>query len=676
MILICMWLLKTKKRVSEFNSSQEIEDYFKKFDCNLAKFTDRMNSCAITLLNSTTEIGTREFIRWYKRSISGGVSQLSMKYWINRGHSQEHTKHRISLAQSNNVKKKREKLMIKQLAGDSSWRESFNTTVEYYVKQGFTEDEAKVALKKRQTTFSLQTCIQRYGEQEGTKVWRSRQEKWINTLASKTSDEKLEILRKKVVKLGRASRESLAIFAPLHKMLVEKGVIEDSDIYYGYNDRNEYYLADNDNYFLYDFTIRSLKLIIEFNGTVWHVDPRISPEQLKSWRNPHGIGAVDVMLSDNKKREFAASRGFTVIDLWGADTLEHNMKKTYDAIIQRLETCGIDVPISRIESLMNSSEVSINTPDGYCRVTDFFVRNDKKLFDILCVNGTRLKCSDDHRVRLSTGQWALVSDIYNAKDVMFNVELMTNFGSTKILTIVDSGIGTVNDITVDHPEHSYYANGIVSHNCGKTLLAIAAALEQLKGLGNKPRYDKLIVSRPVQPMGRDIGFLPGTLEEKMEPWIAPIRDNINYLVGIQKSQSGRRSASGESKKGFNEYYLQLMQEKGLIEIEALTYIRGRSIPNSFIILDEAQNLSMHELKTIITRVGDNTKIVLTGDIDQIDNTHVDVYTNGLTYAIEKFKSHPIAGHITLQKGERSPLATIASQILLEYSGGRTLLMYN
>lgn len=212
--------------------------------------------------------------------------------------------------------------------------------------------------------------------------------------------------------------------------------------------------------------------------------------------------------------------------------------------------------------------------------------------------------------------------------------------------------------------------------CGKTLLAIAAALEQLKGLGNKPRYDKLIVSRPVQPMGRDIGFLPGTLEEKMEPWIAPIRDNINYLVGIQKSQSGRRSASGESKKGFNEYYLQLMQEKGLIEIEALTYIRGRSIPNSFIILDEAQNLSMHELKTIITRVGDNTKIVLTGDIDQIDNTHVDVYTNGLTYAIEKFKSHPIAGHITLQKGERSPLATIASQILLEYSGGRTSLMYN
>jgi len=212
--------------------------------------------------------------------------------------------------------------------------------------------------------------------------------------------------------------------------------------------------------------------------------------------------------------------------------------------------------------------------------------------------------------------------------------------------------------------------------CGKTLLAIAAALEQLKGLGNKPRYDKLIVSRPVQPMGRDIGFLPGTLEEKMEPWIAPIRDNINYLVGIQKSQSGRRSASGESKKGFNEYYLQLMQEKGLIEIEALTYIRGRSIPNSFIILDEAQNLSMHELKTIITRVGDNTKIVLTGDIDQIDNTHVDVYTNGLTYAIEKFKSHPIAGHITLQKGERSPLATIASQILLEYSGGQTLLMYN
>ena len=194
---------------------------------------------------------------------------------------------------------------------------------------------------------------------------------------------------------------------------------------------------------------------------------------------------------------------------------------------------------------------------------------------------------------------------------------------------------------------------------GKTLLAISAALAQLKGLGDTPRYDKLIVTRPVQPLGKDIGFLPGTLEEKMEPWIAPIRDNINFLMGSKKP-TRRKSGGEEESKG---HYLTLLQEKGLIEIEAITFIRGRSIPNAFIIIDEAQNLSMHELKTIVTRVGDNTKIVLTGDVEQIDNVHVDVYSNGLTVAVEKFKDYSVAGHVTLIKGERSELATLASKIL-------------
>ena len=195
---------------------------------------------------------------------------------------------------------------------------------------------------------------------------------------------------------------------------------------------------------------------------------------------------------------------------------------------------------------------------------------------------------------------------------------------------------------------------------GKTLLAIAAALEQLKGLGSQPKYEKLIVTRPVQPVGKDIGFLPGTLQEKMEPWISPIRDNMNFLMGGKK---GARKKPLESGKSGDGYYLDMLQDRGLIEIEAITFIRGRSIPNAFIIIDEAQNLSMHELKTIITRVGDGTKLVLTGDIEQIDNVHVDVYTNGLTYAIEKFKDYSIAGHVSLLKGERSELATLASKIL-------------
>lgn len=197
---------------------------------------------------------------------------------------------------------------------------------------------------------------------------------------------------------------------------------------------------------------------------------------------------------------------------------------------------------------------------------------------------------------------------------------------------------------------------------GKTLLALAAALEQLKGLGepDKARYDKLIVTRPVQPVGKDIGFLPGTMQEKMEPWIAPVRDNLNFLMDSRRNRP-RKGRDGS--RVSDDSYLQLMQDRGLIEIEAITFIRGRSIPNAFIVIDEAQNLSTHELKTIVTRVGDGTKIVLTGDIDQIDNVHVDVFTNGLSYAVERFKDHPIAGHVTLLKGERSELATLASKIL-------------
>ena len=135
--------------------------------------------------------------------------------------------------------------------------------------------------------------------------------------------------------------------------------------------------------------------------------------------------------------------------------------------------------------------------------------------------------------------------------------------------------------------------------CGKTLLAIAAGLEQI--MEENKRYKKLVVSRPVQPVGKDIGFLPGTLEEKMSPWLMPIQDNLEFLLGDNKQT------------------IELLYENGTIEVEALTYIRGRSISNAFIIIDEAQNLSIHELKTIITRVGENTKIILTGDIEQIDN---------------------------------------------------------
>ena len=180
---------------------------------------------------------------------------------------------------------------------------------------------------------------------------------------------------------------------------------------------------------------------------------------------------------------------------------------------------------------------------------------------------------------------------------------------------------------------------------GKTLIAAACGLEQvLHSTKANGGYDKLIITRPVQPMGRDIGFLPGTLEEKMMPWIAPLRDNLEYLFGDKTA-------------------LDMHMEQGVVEIEAMTYIRGRSISNAFMIVDEAQNLTAHELKTIITRVGHGTKLVLTGDIQQIDNSYVDAVSNGLTHAVEKFKNYSIAGHVSLKKGERSKLATLAAEIL-------------
>lgn len=190
---------------------------------------------------------------------------------------------------------------------------------------------------------------------------------------------------------------------------------------------------------------------------------------------------------------------------------------------------------------------------------------------------------------------------------------------------------------------------------GKSLLALAAGLQQLKMPGNSDGiYEKIVISRPIQPLGRDLGYLRGTLEEKLDPWIAPIKDHMNFLM---------RSTVKNSRSATKETYLQFLQQRGLVEIEAITYIRGRSIANAFMVVDEAQNLSVHELKTIVTRIGEGSKIVLTGDWEQIDNSNVDIHNNAMTYAAEMFKKSGITGHITLIKGERSPLATLAAEIL-------------
>jgi PhoH-like ATPase len=189
---------------------------------------------------------------------------------------------------------------------------------------------------------------------------------------------------------------------------------------------------------------------------------------------------------------------------------------------------------------------------------------------------------------------------------------------------------------------------------GKTLLALAAGMAKLL---NEQRYDRLLVARPIMPLGRDIGYLPGDIESKLSAWMQPIFDNLTYLL----STRGAGAQHAESRTP--EQRIKSLIDEGKVILEPLTYIRGRSIPNQFMIVDEAQNLTPHEVKTIVTRVGEGTKIVLTGDIGQIDNPYLDSSSNGLSYMVEALKGNALVGHITLQKSERSALASLVASTL-------------
>ncbi len=181
---------------------------------------------------------------------------------------------------------------------------------------------------------------------------------------------------------------------------------------------------------------------------------------------------------------------------------------------------------------------------------------------------------------------------------------------------------------------------------GKTLLALASGLKMVL---DDRSYTRVLVSRPIIPMGKDLGYLPGAKKDKMSHWMQPLYDNLEYIIGSSKSQ--------------NLKSIDHLLNNKIIEVEALTYIRGRTLPKQFIIIDEAQNLSPHEVKTIVSRAGTETKVVLTGDPYQIDNPYLDEESNGLTYLVEAFKGQELAGHVTLGKSERSKLAEMATELL-------------
>lgn len=193
---------------------------------------------------------------------------------------------------------------------------------------------------------------------------------------------------------------------------------------------------------------------------------------------------------------------------------------------------------------------------------------------------------------------------------------------------------------------------------GKTLMAIAAGMHKVF---KDERYDKLLVARPIMPMGRDIGYLPGDKDEKMAMWMQPIFDNLAYLLSTRGSHLGPTGGHAESHT--TEQRIKQLIAGGNLVLEPLTYIRGRSIPHQFLVVDEVQNLTPHEVKTIVSRVGDGTKIILTGDINQIDNPYLDASSNGLSYLIERMKGQALSGHVTLSKTERSTLASLAAEIL-------------
>jgi PhoH-like ATPase len=244
--------------------------------------------------------------------------------------------------------------------------------------------------------------------------------------------------------------------------------------------------------------------------------------------------------------------------------------------------------------------------------------------------------------------------IHNESDTHSGLAKFSKNKLKKIKAFTDGAIGLV----PKNKEQCFALDALYDENVnlvvlagpagtGKTLLTLAAGLDLVT---NKHKFQKLTVCRPIIPVGRDMGFLPGNVDEKIDPWMGPIQDSIDFLIPSSKKDAP-----------ISNY--EYLKGKNIIQIAPLTYLRGRSLPNQLILVDEAQNLTHHEMKTILTRAGKGTKVVLSGDPYQIDSPYLDQYNNGMSYVIDKFTGKDMFAHITLKKGERSPLAEMAATIL-------------
>lgn len=340
------------------------------------------------------------------------------------------------------------------------------------------------------------------------------------------------------------------------------------------------------------------------------VDNRILATALECDDGQHDLQTI-LVTKDINMRIRADALGLRVEDF---ETDRTDLSELYEGVVE------IALPASEIDLFYETGELSIEAGESYFPNQFAFLRDEANPAHTALgrINLDRGVIEPLHHGR--DGMWGIRP---RNKEQAFAADILMN-DDIKLITLVGKA-GT-----------------------GKTLLAIAAGLQKVT---EEAVYQRLLISRPIFPLGRDIGFLPGDVEEKLTPWMQPIYDNVEFLMGLSKADRKRGRSHQE------------LLDLGILEIEPLTYIRGRSIPNQFLVVDEAQNLTPHEVKTIITRVGDGTKIILTGDPYQIDNPYVDATNNGLVHTVNRFAEERIAAHITLHKGERSDLAELATNLL-------------
>jgi predicted ribonuclease YlaK len=266
----------------------------------------------------------------------------------------------------------------------------------------------------------------------------------------------------------------------------------------------------------------------------------------------------------------------------------------------------------------------------------------KEILDIKTKAGKELNCSYNHLL-LSGKEWKYT------KDIIIGDKIETKDGEEVVISKEYIGRQLVYDIEVDSEEHRYYTNDIISHNTGKTVITVAACLHKVM---KEKKYEKVIFLKPTVTAHEEIGFLKGTLEEKMRPFMSSFIDNINVL------RKGEITATKGTTYNFEEFL-----SKEIIEIENIGFIRGRSFNDCIIVADEMQNVGKAVMKTIMTRLGENARVIVLGDIEQIDPPYLSKKNNGISHLIDNFKNQPFYGHVTLVKTERSVVSEMAAKLL-------------